>query len=84
VHQVRNSTKPEGGDKVEKNMRKLRGIIVEKNTTQALVAKQAGMTRSTFYRKMKSGGNEFTAGEIRCIKEILELTLDQIDAIFLS
>lgn len=69
---------------MDNNMRKLKGVIVEKNTTQETLAKQAKMTRSTFYRKMLSGGSEFTAGEIKCIREALSLTLEQIDAIFLT
>lgn len=69
---------------MEKNMRKLKGIIVEKGTTQEAVAKAAGITRSTFYRKVRSGGGEFTVNEIRLIKETLELTNDEVFTIFLS
>jgi predicted transcriptional regulator len=64
-------------------MRKLKGLIVENGVTQESVAKSAGITRSTFYRKLQRGGGEFTANEIRCIREVLDMTNDQILAIFL-
>ncbi|MHC1785467.1 MAG: XRE family transcriptional regulator [Christensenellales bacterium] len=69
---------------MEKNMSKLKGLIVEKGTTQQYVAKQAGINRSTFYRKLQSGGGEFTANEIRIIGLILGLTGEEILTIFLS
>lgn len=64
-------------------MRKLKGLIVEKGKTQDKVAKNAGITRSTFYRKMKSGGGEFTANEIRLMKAYLDASDEQILTIFL-
>lgn len=69
--------------RLKKNMMKLKGLIVEKGTTQEYVAKSAGITRSTFYRKICSGGGEFTANEIRLIKETLGLTNDEVLTIFL-
>ena len=39
------------------NVQKLKGLIVEKGTTQQAVADSIGIDRSTFYRKMKNGRN---------------------------
>jgi DNA-binding phage protein len=68
---------------MDRSMRKLKGIIVEKGATQDSVAKSAGITRSTFYRKLSSGGGGFTANEIAKIREVLELSNDQVCSIFL-
>lgn len=67
-----------------KNMLNLKGKIVSNGLTQDYVAKKAGINRSTFYRKMLSGGRDFTAGEIKIMQEILELTNEQVCAIFLN
>ena len=52
------------------NIQRLRGKIIEKENTQESVADAMGMNRTTFYRKMKNGGNGFTIGDIRLIKKI--------------
>lgn len=44
------------------NTAKLKGLIVERGTTQQTVADALEIDRSTFYRKLKKGGT-FTVGE---------------------
>ena len=60
---------------------KLKGVIVEKSTTQEAVADMIGIDRSTFYRKMKNDGN-FTLKEAKDIKEALQLTNQEAIDIF--
>ena len=69
---------------MKKNMLVLKGKIVENNMTMDGIAKKMGIVRSTFYRKMMTGGNEFTAGEIKLIQEILGLANEQVHTIFLT
>ncbi|MDQ8427455.1 XRE family transcriptional regulator [Enterococcus faecium] len=61
---------------------KLKGLIVERGTTQQAVADSIGINRSTFYRKMKNGGN-FTVAEAKKIKEEVPLTDSEAAEIFL-
>lgn len=63
------------------NIQKLKGLIVERGTTQQAVATSIGMDRSTFYRKMKKGGS-FTVEEINKIALEISLTKDEAVAIF--
>lgn len=63
------------------NTAKLKGLIVERGTTQQAVADAIGIDRSTFYRKMKKGG-DFTIGEAKKIKEELPLTDSEAIEIF--
>ena len=49
------------------NIARLKGKIVEHGNTQEAVASAIGMDRSTFYRKLKDGGEKFTIGEIHGI-----------------
>ena len=62
---------------------KLKGVIVEKSTTQESVADMIGIDRSTFYRKMKNDGN-FTLKEAKDIKEALQLTNEEAIDIFFA
>lgn len=67
------------------NTDKLRGKVVEKRTTLDNVAKAAGMNRTTFYRKMKGNGENFTIGEIHKIVDAVPLTRQEaIDIFFVS
>lgn len=63
---------------------KLRGKIVECGLTQEHVAKSIGVDRSTFYRKMREDGSEFSIGEMHSICNVLSLTSEEAVAIFLS
>lgn len=60
---------------------KLKGLIVERGTTQQAVADSIGINRSTFYRKMKNGG-DFTIAEAKKIKEEVPLTDSEAGEIF--
>lgn len=63
------------------NVNKLKGIIVERNTTQETVADSIGINRSTFYRKMKNEGN-FSIKEAKLIAQHVPLTFDEAIEIF--
>ena len=65
------------------NVQRLRGKIVEKSNTQELVADAMGMNRTTFYRKMKNGGNGFTVGDIHKMITCIPLTKEEAIDIFL-
>lgn len=60
------------------NTNKLKGLIVERGTTQQAVADSIGIDRSTFYRKMKKGG-DFSIEEAKKMK--LEIPLTDQEAI---
>lgn len=62
---------------------KLRGKIVEKNTTQEAVANAMGIARSTFYRKIKSNGQTFTIDEVHKMVDAIPLTPAEAIEIFL-
>lgn len=79
-----NATKEKRGDIVRVDINKLRGKIVECGLTQEHVAKSIGVDRSTFYRKMKDEGSEFSIGEMHSICNVLSLTNEEAVAIFLS
>lgn len=64
------------------NVLKLKGAIVEKGTTQQAVADAIGIDRSTFYRKMKNGG-DFSIKEAKKIAEEVPLTnLEAVEIFF--
>lgn len=65
------------------NTNKLKGIIVERGTTQQNVAESIGIDRSTFYRKMKHGG-DFTIGEAQKIADSIPLTNEEAIEIFFN
>ncbi|GAA5410050.1 phage repressor [Streptococcus pseudoporcinus] len=65
------------------NKRKLRAVIVEKNTTQELLANELNIDRSTFSRKMSVNG-KFTVEEANEIVKSLGLTKDEALAIFFA
>lgn len=66
------------------NLQKLKGKIVEKNTTQEAVADFMGIDRTTFYRKMKNGGSGFTVGEIHKMSQAIPLTKEEAIDIFFN
>lgn len=66
------------------NMAKLRGKIVERNTTQEAVADAIGVNRTTFYRKIKSDGASFTIGEVHKIVKAIGLSTEEACEIFLG
>ena len=64
------------------NVQRLKGKIVEKKSTQELVADAMGMNRTTFYRKMKNGGN--TVGDIHKMIMCIPLTKEEAIDIFFN
>lgn len=64
------------------NINKLKGKIVEKGLTVSKVAKQIGIHRSSFYRKMKD--SSFTVKEVNLIVDALDLTADEAMEIFFT
>lgn len=65
------------------DLNKLRGKIVEKGLSQQELAVSIGIDRSTFYRKMKNGG-DFSIGEVSKMSEAMNLTSQEAVEIFLS
>lgn len=62
---------------------KLRGAIVAKGKNQQQIAKEIGVDRSTFYRKMKEGGS-FTIEEVSKMARVIPLTNEEAIDIFLN
>jgi len=62
----------------------LKGKIVERGITQEELARRIAIDKSTFSRKMKSDGLNFSIGEMHEIADSLELTKDEASKIFLS
>jgi len=62
---------------------KLRGAIVANGKDQKQVAKELGIDKSTFYRKMKEGGT-FSIGEASRMAEIIPLTDAEAISIFFN
>lgn len=60
----------------------LEAIMARSGATVGAVAKAAGITRETYYNRRKGIG-EFTAKEIVGITNVLRLTTEERDAIFL-
>lgn len=65
------------------NTDRLRDLITEKGMTIDSVAKEIGMDPSTFYRKLKSHGNNFSIGEMHALQDLLEITTEDCVNIFL-
>lgn len=65
------------------NVQRLKGKIAEKSNTEK-VANAMGMDRSTFYRKMKNGGNGFTIGDIHKLIMYIPLTKEEAMDIFFN
>ena len=65
------------------NMDKLRGKMAEKRITQEELAEKIGIDPSTFYRKMKTDGIDFTVGQMHKIVAVLDLSQSEATSIFL-
>lgn len=61
----------------------LKGEIRAKSMTQEDVASRIGISLSRFNAKLNnSGGAEFSLGEVRAIKTLLQLSPERVDLIF--
>ncbi len=65
------------------DVQKLKGKIRERGTTQEALAKALEIDRSTFYRKMRQGGN-FTIKEVNLIVLALHLNKNEAISIFFA
>ena len=66
------------------NVNKLKGKIVENQASIKDLSDAIGIDESTFYRKLRSGGEPFTIGEADQIAKFLNLTKEEATAIFFS
>ena len=66
------------------NTAKLRGKIVECGLRQEDVAKEIGIDASTMSRKLNSGGEMFTIGQMHKLADVLKLTSEEAADIFLQ
>lgn len=64
------------------NINKLKGRIVEQGFSVASLARLVAIDRATFYRKMAGNGETFTIREVAKIAKALNLTKDELNAIF--
>ena len=63
----------------------LKGEIRAKSMTQEDVASRIGISLSRFNAKLNnSGGAEFSLGEVRAIKTLLQLSPERVDLIFFN
>ena len=65
------------------NVNKLKGKLVELGMNVETLASRIGMDRATLYRRMADGDN-FTIGEAAAISRELELTAEEVHAIFFA
>lgn len=66
------------------NTDKLKGIIVERRLTVEKTAALIGVDKSTFYRKLNDGGEDFTIKQADKLVEVLDLSPQEAQAIFFS
>ena len=64
-------------------MNKLRGRMAEMELTPEDMAREIGVDPSTFYRKIKADGVNFTVGQMHKIVDVLHLSREEAVAIFL-
>jgi len=66
------------------NVDKLKGVIKEKRLTPEKLAELIGIDKSTMYRKLNNGGEDFTIKQADMISVELGLTAQEAQAIFFS
>lgn len=66
------------------NINKLRGRIVEKEMSVALVAEKMGIDKATLYRRLENDGAGLMVKDAHKLAEILDLTCDEAMAIFFA
>lgn len=63
----------------------LKGKLTENGMTQANAAERIGISLSRFNAKLnETRGAEFSLGEVLALKNVLNLSLEQIDQIFFT
>lgn len=66
------------------NVNKLKGKLIENGLNVEAMADKMGIDGATLYRRLSNNGNTFTIGEADQISKILNLTKDEVNAIFFS
>lgn len=73
----------DGGDNMQANM--LKGKLTESGMTQEQAASRIGISLSRFNAKLnETRGAEFSLGEVLAMKNILNLSPEQVDQIFFT
>jgi hypothetical protein len=66
-------------------VQEVKGRMTAKGVEAEKMAQKLNMNPSTFYRKMKKGGVNFTLGDLMVFKEVLEMSNEEaIDLLILS
>lgn len=71
-----------GGEQMV-NINKLKGKVRERQMTMLTLATETGISKDTLYRRMAEG-ETFTVGEVDKISHVLNLSKEEINAIFFS
>ena len=66
------------------DVNRLKGKTVERGMTGEEMAKELGISQSTYYRKLSSGGVTFTLAQTFKIADILNLSESERIAIFFA
>ena len=66
------------------NVNKLKGKIVENGMSVQELAELVNIDKATFYRKLNANGETFLIREADAISKALNLTMDEVTAIFFS
>ncbi len=67
------------------NTNLLKSKLAEQGYTQSETAKAMGISLSRFNAKLNgAAGAEFSLGEVKTLKKLFNLSLDQVDHIFFS
>jgi hypothetical protein len=66
------------------NVNKLKGKIVENGMSVQELAEAVNMDKATFYRKLNANGETFLIREADAIAKRLNLTGDEVNAIFFA
>jgi DNA-binding phage protein len=82
ILQVSRSMRQKGVTSV--NVAKFKAAIVERGTSVAELADAVGLSKSTLYRKINTGGDNFTIGEVLSITKALHLSADEGQQIFFA
>lgn len=72
-----------GGDAMV-NVNKLKAKFVENGINVETMAGKMGIDGATLYRRLSNNGENFTIGEADLIARILELSKDEVNAIFFA
>lgn len=66
------------------NVKDLMDTIKAKGMNVPELANKIGIDASTLYRKMSAGGEKFTIGEVHKMMEVIPLSQEEANRIFLS